>query len=79
MNDKELNFWIDKREENIRSVYNPDALKSFLKDFEKEVKDCDPDPDSIQMLKTEVMCTSVWRLAEISYVEKCKNELIDPI
>ena len=75
MDDKELNFWIDKREENLRKVYNPEALKRFLKDFEEEVKDYKVDP--LQKLKTEVMCTSVWRLAEASYIDMCKNELLD--
>lgn len=75
MDDKELNFWIDKREENLRRVYNQEALKKFLKDFEEEVKDLDADP--LQKLKTEVMCTSVWRLAETSYIDMCKNELLD--
>lgn len=75
MDDKELNFWIDKREENLRRVYNQEALKRFLKDFEEEVKDSDADP--LQKLKTEVMCTSVWRLAETSYIDMCKNELLD--
>lgn len=75
MDDKELNFWIDKREENLRRVYNQEALKRFLKDFEEEVKDLDADP--LQKLKTEVMRTSVWRLAEASYIDMCKNELLD--
>lgn len=75
MDDKELNFWIDRREENIRSVHNPEALKSFLRDFEEEVKTNEVDP--LQLLKTEVMCTSVWRLAEASYIDMCKKELLE--
>lgn len=75
MDDKELNFWIDKREENLRRVYNQEALKRFLKDFEEEVKDLDADP--LWKLKTEVMCISVWWLAETSYIDMWKNELLD--
>lgn len=68
-------YWLDKLNEYYRKVKNPDDLKKFLRRFEEDVKNDNYSP--LDVLKTEVTVACTWWVAEESYIDMCRREVLD--